>query len=332
MLHLQCGTGEATAELAELGGVATGVDSSGAALESRASAGRPSSGCRQTRRRYQASSGADASTSSIPAWGHLRRSRPRVLAPRACRHAAQRWGLPPVRGASGGALRRRPHALAGELLRRRLASARSDRDVGRSDRFTRARSRSIRREATAGAGTTPAFRAFLLYAQRHSLARDSIDASSSSASVSVNGGAAWISSATGITSTVPAAAALPSRAVRSHANRCEPSRELLDPRHLRHFFQHDERAGARERVAGVRVRDASTPSFHSSASSRRTNSAADSGKPPPSALPTQRTSATSEPGQSSPIRPRAVKIASTTSSAPASSQRARSAGRRRHGT
>lgn len=33
VLHLQCGTGEATAELAALGGVATGVDSSGAALE-----------------------------------------------------------------------------------------------------------------------------------------------------------------------------------------------------------------------------------------------------------------------------------------------------------
>jgi SAM-dependent methyltransferase len=33
VLHLQCGTGEATAELAELGGVVTGVDSSGAALE-----------------------------------------------------------------------------------------------------------------------------------------------------------------------------------------------------------------------------------------------------------------------------------------------------------
>jgi len=33
VLHLQCGTGEATAELAELGGIVTGVDSSGAALE-----------------------------------------------------------------------------------------------------------------------------------------------------------------------------------------------------------------------------------------------------------------------------------------------------------
>jgi ubiquinone/menaquinone biosynthesis C-methylase UbiE len=33
VLHLQCGTGEATAELAELGGVVTGVDSSGASLE-----------------------------------------------------------------------------------------------------------------------------------------------------------------------------------------------------------------------------------------------------------------------------------------------------------
>ena len=33
MLHLQCGTGEATAELAELGGIVTGVDASGAALE-----------------------------------------------------------------------------------------------------------------------------------------------------------------------------------------------------------------------------------------------------------------------------------------------------------
>jgi SAM-dependent methyltransferase len=33
VLHLQCGTGEATAELAELGGVVTGVDTSGAALE-----------------------------------------------------------------------------------------------------------------------------------------------------------------------------------------------------------------------------------------------------------------------------------------------------------
>jgi ubiquinone/menaquinone biosynthesis C-methylase UbiE len=33
VLHLSCGTGEATAELAELGGVVTGVDSSGAALE-----------------------------------------------------------------------------------------------------------------------------------------------------------------------------------------------------------------------------------------------------------------------------------------------------------
>jgi SAM-dependent methyltransferase len=33
VLHLQCRTGEATAELAELGGVVTGVDSAGAALE-----------------------------------------------------------------------------------------------------------------------------------------------------------------------------------------------------------------------------------------------------------------------------------------------------------
>lgn len=33
VLHLQCGGGEATAELAELGGVVTGVDVSGAALE-----------------------------------------------------------------------------------------------------------------------------------------------------------------------------------------------------------------------------------------------------------------------------------------------------------
>jgi ubiquinone/menaquinone biosynthesis C-methylase UbiE len=33
VLHLQCGTGEATAELAALGGVVTGVDSAGAALE-----------------------------------------------------------------------------------------------------------------------------------------------------------------------------------------------------------------------------------------------------------------------------------------------------------
>jgi ubiquinone/menaquinone biosynthesis C-methylase UbiE len=33
VLHLQCGTGEATAELAELGGIVTGVDASGAALE-----------------------------------------------------------------------------------------------------------------------------------------------------------------------------------------------------------------------------------------------------------------------------------------------------------
>ncbi len=33
VLHLQCGTGEGTAELAELGGVVTGVDSSGQALE-----------------------------------------------------------------------------------------------------------------------------------------------------------------------------------------------------------------------------------------------------------------------------------------------------------
>jgi SAM-dependent methyltransferase len=33
VLHLQCGTGEATSELAELGAVVTGVDSSGRALE-----------------------------------------------------------------------------------------------------------------------------------------------------------------------------------------------------------------------------------------------------------------------------------------------------------
>jgi ubiquinone/menaquinone biosynthesis C-methylase UbiE len=33
VLHLQCGTGESTAELAELGGVVTGVESSGQALE-----------------------------------------------------------------------------------------------------------------------------------------------------------------------------------------------------------------------------------------------------------------------------------------------------------
>src|SRR6266540_4083252 len=33
VLHLQCGTGESTAELAELGAVVTGVESSGPALE-----------------------------------------------------------------------------------------------------------------------------------------------------------------------------------------------------------------------------------------------------------------------------------------------------------
>jgi SAM-dependent methyltransferase len=33
VLHLECGTGEATAELAQLGAVVTGVDSSGSALE-----------------------------------------------------------------------------------------------------------------------------------------------------------------------------------------------------------------------------------------------------------------------------------------------------------
>jgi len=33
VLHLQCGTGDATAQLAELGGIVTGVDLSGAALE-----------------------------------------------------------------------------------------------------------------------------------------------------------------------------------------------------------------------------------------------------------------------------------------------------------
>jgi SAM-dependent methyltransferase len=33
VLHMQCGTGEATAELADLGGVVTGVDSSGAIIE-----------------------------------------------------------------------------------------------------------------------------------------------------------------------------------------------------------------------------------------------------------------------------------------------------------
>ena len=33
VLHLQCGTGEASAELAQLGAVVTGVESSGAALE-----------------------------------------------------------------------------------------------------------------------------------------------------------------------------------------------------------------------------------------------------------------------------------------------------------
>jgi SAM-dependent methyltransferase len=33
VLHLHCGSGEATAELAELGGIVTGVDSSGPALE-----------------------------------------------------------------------------------------------------------------------------------------------------------------------------------------------------------------------------------------------------------------------------------------------------------
>ena len=33
VLHLQCGTGEATAELAELGGIVTGVDPAGASLE-----------------------------------------------------------------------------------------------------------------------------------------------------------------------------------------------------------------------------------------------------------------------------------------------------------
>src|SRR5262249_61320546 len=53
--------------------------------------------------------------------------------------------------------------------------------------------------------------------------------------------------------------------------------------------------------------------------------------PPPSALPTQSTSATSSPGHISPTRPSPAKIASTTSSAPVSSQRRRSVSRKPSG-
>ena len=60
VLHLQCGTGEATAELAELGGVVTGVDSSGAALEA-------------ARERWPSILWVQADPQSLP--GELRRAR-----------------------------------------------------------------------------------------------------------------------------------------------------------------------------------------------------------------------------------------------------------------
>jgi SAM-dependent methyltransferase len=60
VLHLQCGTGEATAELAALGGVVTGVDSSGAALEA-------------ARERWPSILWVQADPQTLP--GELRRSR-----------------------------------------------------------------------------------------------------------------------------------------------------------------------------------------------------------------------------------------------------------------
>lgn len=60
VLHLQCGTGEATAELAELGGVVTGVDVSGEALEA-------------ARERWPSILWVQADPQSLP--GELRRGR-----------------------------------------------------------------------------------------------------------------------------------------------------------------------------------------------------------------------------------------------------------------
>jgi ubiquinone/menaquinone biosynthesis C-methylase UbiE len=60
VLHLQCGTGESTAELAELGAVVTGVDSSGQALEA-------------ARERWPSILWVQADAQELP--GELRRSR-----------------------------------------------------------------------------------------------------------------------------------------------------------------------------------------------------------------------------------------------------------------
>ena len=70
VLHLHCGTGEATARLAELGAVATGVDARPAALETaRERWPQDPLGRRRTRSRCPASCGAAASTSSTRARG-----------------------------------------------------------------------------------------------------------------------------------------------------------------------------------------------------------------------------------------------------------------------
>ena len=60
VLHLQCGTGDATAELAELGAVVTGVESSGQALEA-------------ARQRWPSILWVQADAQTLP--GELRRSR-----------------------------------------------------------------------------------------------------------------------------------------------------------------------------------------------------------------------------------------------------------------
>jgi SAM-dependent methyltransferase len=60
VLHLQCGTGEASAELAELGAVVTGVDSSGQALEA-------------SRQRWPSILWVQADAQNLP--GELRRGR-----------------------------------------------------------------------------------------------------------------------------------------------------------------------------------------------------------------------------------------------------------------
>ena len=101
----------------------------------------------------------------------------------------------------------------------------------------------------------------------------------------------------------------PGRA-RSRPAPCQPARSKRSPgaRHAveqpRHLVEDDERRRAGERVADVRVRvDVLRPELPELLEAVAEKSAAESGSPPPSALPVQITSASSPERHSSPVRP-----------------------------